>query len=209
MCAPATDRELDRASTMADTTPGENVPDHASTSDCADKPDDFGKRELLRAAAGAGAMIGAGGACWVLLDSLAPARDAQSAPSVTVDLSTIPAGTGQVVTWRGMPIFVRHLSAQETQAARAASAPSSITPFTHRVKAGHEEWVVMIGLCTHLGCVPLGNAVNEPRGDFGGYFCPCHGSQYDAAGRVMQGPAPSDLKLPPYVFDGHDRLTIG
>ena len=127
--------------------------------------------------------------------------------SVEVDLTPIAPAQGITVMWQGKPIFIRHRTPQEIRrragrqsrrAARSADRPA-------RVKAGHDQWIVLIGICTHLGCIPLGNKPTDLRGDWGGWFCPCHGSQYDTSGRMRKGPAPLNLALPPYAFESDTR----
>ena len=113
--------------------------------------------------------------------------------------------------WQGKPIFVRHRTAEEIKEAEDVKMSDLIEPQADsaRVKAGHDQWIILIGICTHLGCIPLGNKPTDPRGDCGGWFCPCHGSQYDTSGRIRQGPAPLNLWLPPYAFDTDTKIKIG
>jgi ubiquinol-cytochrome c reductase iron-sulfur subunit len=169
------------------------------------------RRDFLQLLSGAGAVIGAGAIGWALIDSMAPAQDVLALSSVDVDIAPIPAGSGITVMWRGKPIFIRHLTPDEIATAKATPMSALIEPVAEsaRVKPGHGEWAIMIGICTHLGCIPLGNKPTDPRGDFGGYFCPCHGSQYDMVGRVRHGPAPANLALPPYAFTTATKIKIG
>lgn len=173
--------------------------------------DELRKRDFLKLVAGATAAAGAGWAAYALLDTMAPASDVLALSSVDVDLSPVPAGSGITVVWRGKPIFIRHMTPDEIQTAKATPMRDLIEPVpdSARVKAGHEQWAIMVGICTHLGCVPLGNKPTDPRGDYGGYFCPCHGSQYDVVGRVRHGPAPANLALPPYAFESDTKIKIG
>ena len=141
-----------------------------------------------------------------------PSKDVLALSSVEVDLTPIVAGQGITVLWQGKPIFVRHRTDKEIKEAedvQAVRAASSRRPDQARVKPGHDQWIVLIGICTHLGCVPLGNKPTDPRGDWGGWFCPCHGSQYDTSGRVRHGPAPLNLALPPYAFESDTKIKIG
>ncbi|MBW8784766.1 MAG: ubiquinol-cytochrome c reductase iron-sulfur subunit [Novosphingobium sp.] len=120
---------------------------------------------------------------------------------------------GQAIkkVFRKQPVFVRNLTPKEIAAAYAVPLSSLRDPQTlaERTKPGHENWLITMGVCTHLGCVPLGAAEGEPRGEFGGYFCPCHGSQYDTAARIRKGPAPKNLEVPDYKFTTPTSVTIG
>jgi ubiquinol-cytochrome c reductase iron-sulfur subunit len=172
---------------------------------------EVGKRDFLKLLTGATAAVGVAALAWPFIDSMDPAADVLALSSVEVNIDPVEAGSGITVVWRGKPIFVRHRTPDEIKQDQAVKLSELIDPATDasRVKPGHEEWVVMIGICTHLGCVPLGNKPSDPRGEFGGYLCPCHGSQYDAAGRVRHGPAPLNLALPPYDFVNPTRVKIG
>ena len=169
------------------------------------------KRDFLKLVTGAGAAIGVGALAWPLIDSMNPSKDVLALSSIDVELAPIPAGSAITVVWRGKPIFVRHRTPEEIKSAVDAKESDMIDPATdaQRVKAGHDEWLVVIGICTHLGCVPLGNKPTDPRGEWGGWFCPCHGSQYDTAGRVRHGPAPLNLALPPYAFTSDTKVKVG
>ena len=169
------------------------------------------KRDFLKLVTGSAVAIGAAAIAWPFIDSMNPAEDVLALSSVEVDISPVEAGSGITVVWRGKPIFVRHRTPDEIKQDVAVPMSQLIEPATDesRHKPGKAEWVVMIGICTHLGCVPLGNKPGDPRGDYGGYLCPCHGSQYDAAGRVRHGPAPANLVLPPYDFTGPTKVKIG
>lgn len=169
------------------------------------------KRDFLKLVAGATAAVGVGAIVWPLIDSMNPASDVLALSSIETDLAPIPAGSGITVVWRGKPIFVRHRTPQEIKEAQDVPLAQLIEPVpdAQRVQKGHEQWLVVIGICTHLGCVPLGNKPTDPRGQWGGWFCPCHGSQYDTAGRVRHGPAPANLALPPYAFESDTKIRIG
>jgi ubiquinol-cytochrome c reductase iron-sulfur subunit len=174
-------------------------------------PQDEGKRDFLKMVAGCAGAITVGAIAWPLIDSMNPSSDVLALSSIEVDLTPIPPGSGIVVNWRGKPIFVRHRTPQEIKEAQGVKLSQLIDPAldSARVKDGHEQWLVLIGICTHLGCIPLGNKPTDPRGDWGGWFCPCHGSQYDTAGRVRHGPAPANLALPPYAFESDTKIKIG
>ena len=169
------------------------------------------KRDFLKLLTGAAAGIGAVSLAWPLVDSMAPAKDVLALSSIEVDLAPIQEGQGITAVWQGKPIFLRHRTADEIKAAQATPLKDLIDPATDasRVKAGKEQWLVAIGICTHLGCIPLGNKPSDPRGDWGGWFCPCHGSQYDTSARVRHGPAPANLALPPYAFTSDTKIKIG
>ena len=169
------------------------------------------KRDFLKLLTGATAAVGVGAIAWPLIDSMNPAKDVLALSSIEVDLAPIPEGQAITTVWRGKPIFVRHRTAEEIKEAQDVKLAQLIdpSPDSARVKAGHEPWLIVIGICTHLGCVPLGNKPTDPRGEWGGWFCPCHGSQYDTAGRVRHGPAPANLALPPYAFETDTKIKIG
>ncbi len=174
-------------------------------------PVDGSKRDLLELIAGAGAAILAGGITVALIGSMNPAKDVLAVSAVEIDLTPIALGSGITVMWQGKPVFVRHRTDKEISEARAAPLDELRDPQTDqsRVKAGHDQWIVLIGICTHLGCIPLGNKPTDMRGEWGGWFCPCHGSQYDTSGRIRKGPAPLDLAVPPYAFESDTRVKIG
>jgi ubiquinol-cytochrome c reductase iron-sulfur subunit len=169
------------------------------------------KRDFLKLVAGASAAVGVGAIVWPLVDSMNPAADVLALSSVEADLAPIPEGVGITVVWRGKPIFLRHRTAKEVKEAEDVQMSQLIDPEpdSARVKPGHTQWLVLIGICTHLGCVPLGNKPTDPRGDWGGWFCPCHGSQYDTSGRVRHGPAPANLAIPPYAFESDTKIKVG
>ena len=146
-----------------------------------------------------------------LVNQMNPSADVLALSSTEIDISAI--GTGQAIktSWRKQPVFVRNLTAAEI--AEANGVPMSdlrdAQTLAERTKPGKENWLITLGVCTHLGCVPLGAAEGENRGDFGGYFCPCHGSHYDTAARIRKGPAPTNLVVPPYEFTSDTVVTIG
>jgi ubiquinol-cytochrome c reductase iron-sulfur subunit len=172
---------------------------------------DVTKRDFLKLVTGASAAIGTVAAAWVFIDYMNPSADVLALSSVDVDLTPIVAGQGITVLWQGKPIFVRHRTEKEIKEAEDVPLSDLIEPQpdSARVKAGHDQWIVLVGICTHLGCVPLGNKPTDPRGDWGGWFCPCHGSQYDTSGRVRHGPAPANLAVPPYAFESDTKVKIG
>ncbi len=169
------------------------------------------KRDFLKLLTGSAAVIGAGALAWPFVDSMNPAKDVLALSSIDVDLAPVAAGQAITVVWRGKPIFVRNRTDEEIKTAQAVAPRELLDPQADkdRVKVGKEKWLVAIGICTHLGCVPLGNKSTEPRGEYGGWFCPCHGSQYDVSGRVRHGPAPANLPIPPYAFVSDTKIKIG
>ena len=176
-----------------------------------DTAPDGSKRDFLKLVGASAAVIGIGALAWPLIDSMNPSSDVLALSSVDVDLAPVPAGSGITVVWRGKPIFVRHRTPAEIKTSQDTPLSAMIEPVpdAERVKAGHEQWLIAIGICTHLGCIPNGNKPTDPRGEYGGWLCPCHGSQYDVAGRVRHGPAPYNLFLPPYDFTADTKIKIG
>lgn len=164
------------------------------------------RRDFIVLAASATAAIGGASAVWPFVDSLNPAADVLALSSTEVDLSGIAAGQSVTVMWRGKPVFVRHRTKAEIAAAKEAEVSSLPDPQEDetRIKPGKDQWMILVGICTHLGCVPLGN-----KGEYGGWFCPCHGSHYDTSGRIRKGPAPQNMAVPPYEFLNDTTIRIG
>jgi ubiquinol-cytochrome c reductase iron-sulfur subunit len=163
-------------------------------------------------ATGAAGVVGLGAVLVPLVSQLAP--DAETiAAGAPIELDLTPIAEGQAIKlfWRGKLIFVRHRTKKEIEEALAVDLATLKDPETdqQRTKAGHEPFLVVYGNCTHLGCVPLGNAPGEPKGDYDGWFCPCHGSHYDSSGRIRRGPAPLNLPVPPYAFTADTKIKIG
>lgn len=165
-----------------------------------------GRRDFLYVAAGAVGVVGVGAVAWPLINQLNPDASVLALASIEFDLSNIAEGESVTIKWRGLPVFVRHRTQAEIEAARAVPLSDLKDPETdeQRTKPGHEQWLIMIANCTHLGCIPVGES-----GEFGGWFCPCHGSDYDTAGRIRKGPAPKNLVLPPYEFLSDTLVKIG
>jgi ubiquinol-cytochrome c reductase iron-sulfur subunit len=173
---------------------------------------------LYYATAGAG-TVATGASIWALADQMNPSADVQALASILVDISGVEVGTQLTVKWRGKPVFIRRRTADEIAAARAVPLGDLVDQNAENANKGSEadasdenrtmdetgEWLVMMGVCTHLGCVPLGNA----SGDFGGWFCPCHGSHYDTAGRIRKGPAPRNLPVPTAAFADDTTIKLG
>ncbi len=184
---------------------------------------DVSRRDFITLATTAFAAVGAAGAMWPLIDQMNPDASALSVALVEIDLSPVQIGQAITVLWRGKPIFIRHRTAEEIKKAQdvplsdlkdpyaqVSGGPSDLSAIdANRTKRGKESWLVAIGICTHLGCVPKGQAPADDKGLYGGWFCPCHGSMYDTAGRIRQGPAPRNLDIPPYEFLGEAKIKIG
>ena len=163
-------------------------------------------------ATGAAGAVAAGAIVVPLISQLAPdAQTIAAGAPVDVDLAPIAEGQAIKIFWRGKPIFVRHRTKKEIEEAKAVDVATLRDPQTdaQRTKAGHEQFLVIFGNCTHLGCIPLGTAPGESKGDYDGWFCPCHGSHYDSSGRIRKGPAPLNLPVPPYAFNGDTKIKIG
>ena len=169
------------------------------------------RRDFLNVAAVSFAGVGAVVAIAPLLGQMAPSADVLARSTTEVDISKIKAGQGIKVSWRKQPVFVRYLTPKEIAEANAVQLSQLRDPQTlaERTKPGHLNWLITLGVCTHLGCVPLGIGEGENRGPYGGYFCPCHGSQYDTAARIRAGPAPKNLVVPDYMFTSPTTVTIG
>ncbi|ARJ64882.1 ubiquinol-cytochrome c reductase iron-sulfur subunit [Magnetospirillum sp. ME-1] len=163
---------------------------------------------LLYATAGVGA-IGTGLALWPFVHSMNPAADTLALSTTDVDISAIKPGQSVTVVWRGKPVFVRHRLPEEIADAGKVNTAELREPETDAQRAKKPEWLILIGVCTHLGCVPLGQKPADPKGEFGGWFCPCHGSHYDTSGRIRKGPAPANLPVPPYQFTTDTTVRIG
>ena len=175
------------------------------------------RRDFLYVATGAATAVGAGAAIWPLIDQMNPSADVQALASIEVDVSGVEPGSQLSVKFLGKPVFIRHRTDEEIAEARAvpvsdlpdaasrnANAPDADGADENRSIDEEGKWLVMVGVCTHLGCVPVGDA-----GDFGGWFCPCHGSHYDTSGRIRKGPAPENLPVPTAVFVDDETIRLG
>jgi ubiquinol-cytochrome c reductase iron-sulfur subunit len=183
----------------------------------ADQPAATRRDFLYYATAGVGAVAG-GAAAWSLVNQMNPSADVRALASIFVDISAVEPGTQLTVKWLGKPVFIRRRTQEEIDAARETPLSDLVDTAAENANIGPEadasdqnrtldeagEWLVMMGVCTHLGCVPLGDA-----GDFGGWFCPCHGSHYDTAGRIRKGPAPSNLPVPVAAFTDESTIKLG
>jgi ubiquinol-cytochrome c reductase iron-sulfur subunit len=168
-----------------------------------------GRRDFLNYLAVATGAVGAGAFLWPVIDSMNPSADVLALASIDVDLSPVETGQAITVMWRGKPVFIRNRTEDEIQAARSVDLDALPDPQTDEERVQEANWLVMVGVCTHLGCIPLGQKPSDPKGDYGGWFCPCHGSHYDTSGRIRKGPAPSNLPVPGYEFTSETSVTIG
>jgi ubiquinol-cytochrome c reductase iron-sulfur subunit len=153
--------------------------------------------------------VGAGAFAWPLVDQMNPAADTLALASIEVDVSKISEGQSITLKWRGKPIFIRHRTKLEIAEAAEVATGELRDPEDDSLRVQKPEYLVVLGVCTHLGCVPLGQKVGEVRGEYDGWFCPCHGSHYDSSGRIRKGPAPTNLEVPPYTFLSDQVIRIG
>jgi ubiquinol-cytochrome c reductase iron-sulfur subunit len=169
------------------------------------------RRDFLYIATAAAGAVGAAAAVWPLINQMNPDASVLALASTDVDLSPIAEGQSVTIQWRGKPVFVTNRTKKEIDEAREVPLNQlpDPQPDQARVKEGHDQWLIVIGVCTHLGCVPLGQRSGDPKGDFDGWFCPCHGSHYDTSGRIRRGPAPLNLVVPPYEFLTDTSVRIG
>ena len=167
------------------------------------------RRDFLYLATGATAAIGTGAMIWPLIDSMNPAADVLALATVEIDLEGVELGQRITVKWRGQPVFVVRRTEQQIEQARADDQADLIDPQPDSARVIEPEWLIVVGVCTHLGCIPLGQKEGDPIGRYGGWFCPCHGSLYDISGRVRRGPAPANLVVPDYVFLDESRMRVG
>ncbi|MFQ5972548.1 MAG: ubiquinol-cytochrome c reductase iron-sulfur subunit [Alphaproteobacteria bacterium] len=170
---------------------------------------DEGRRDFLYVAMGAFAAVGTAAAIWPFINSMNPSADVLALSTTEVDLTAIEEGQAVTVIWRGSPVFVRRRTAEEIRLAREGDEADLPDSQPDEARVIEPEWLVVVGVCTHLGCIPQGQKVGEPRGEFGGWFCPCHGSHYDTSGRIRKGPAPRNLDVPQYTFLSENQLLIG
>ena len=167
------------------------------------------RRDFIVVASYAMGAVGAGAFVWPLVDQMNPAADTLALASIEVDVSKIAEGQSITLKWRGKPIFIRHRTKSEIAEAEQVVSADLRDPEEDTVRVQKPEYLVVLGVCTHLGCVPLGQKVGEVRGEYDGWFCPCHGSHYDSSGRIRKGPAPTNLEVPPYTFLSDQVIRIG
>ena len=182
-----------------------------STTDSTGEGDGVRRRDFINVAAVSFAGVGAAATLLPLITQMNPPADVRALASTEVDISKIAAGQAIKTVWRKQPVFIRNLTPAEIQAANQVSMSDLRDPqsLADRTKPGKANWLITLGVCTHLGCVPLGTGEGETRGDYGGYFCPCHGSHYDTAARIRKGPAPLNLQVPEYQFKSDTVVQIG
>lgn len=173
--------------------------------------DGVDRRDFINIAAVSAAGVGGLAVVFPLISQMAPSADVLAESTTELDVSAIEPGQSIKAVFRKQPLFVKRLAPQEIAAANAVDASSLRDPQTlaERTKEGHGDILVTMGVCTHLGCVPLGAVEGENKGEFDGYFCPCHGSHYDTAGRIRKGPAPTNLEVPDYEFTSDTTITVG
>ena len=162
------------------------------------------RRDFLFTASYALGAVGVGAAVWPLIDQMNPDASVKALATTEVDISTVGLGKTITVLWRGKPVFIRRRTQEEISKAQNVNLKELIDPQKDEDRVKKSEWLIMTGVCTHLGCIPLGD-----KGDFGGWFCPCHGSHYDTSGRIRKGPAPTNLEIPKYEFVDNNTIKIG
>ena len=167
------------------------------------------RRDFIKLASMTLGGVGAASLAIPFISSMQPGKDALALASTEIDLTPIPKGESLTVVWRGKPVFIRHRSQEEIQLAQEIKVEDLIDVEEDSVRVQNDKWLIVLGVCTHLGCVPLGQKTTDSKGDYGGWFCPCHGSHYDTSGRIRKGPAPKNLEVPPYVFLSENRIKIG
>jgi ubiquinol-cytochrome c reductase iron-sulfur subunit len=167
------------------------------------------RRDFLLYATSTLGVVGTGIALWPFVHSMNPAADTLALSTTDVDMSSIKPGQAITVVWRGKPVFVRHRTPEEIASAAQANVSELRDPAKDVDRVKKPEWLILVGVCTHLGCIPLGQKASDPRGDFGGWFCPCHGSHYDTSGRIRKGPAPLNLAVPSYQYTSDTTIRIG
>ena len=169
-----------------------------------DKKKPNNRRDFIVSATTAAGAVGVGAAVWPLIDQMNPDASVKALASTEVDISGLQPGQSITVLWRGKPVFIKRRTKKEIEEARNINLKDLKDPQDDKDRVQKDEWLVMLGVCTHLGCVPLGD-----KGDYKGWFCPCHGSHYDTSGRIRKGPAPTNLPIPKYEFINDKTIKIG
>lgn len=168
------------------------------------------RRDFLILATSALGAVGVGSFIYPLIKSMNPARDVLAASTIEINLKPVAESQAITVLWRGKPLFIRRRTEKEIQMARSVPLKDLLDPQTDQDRfKTHPQWLVVVGVCTHLGCVPLGQKSTDNKGEYGGWLCPCHGSEYDISGRVRRGPAPRNLEVPPYTFLNDTTIRVG
>ena len=176
-----------------------------------DNPDHPHRRDFLALAGPSFAAVGGALSLWPFISQMNPDAGALALASTEVDLAPVKEGQAITVKWRGKPVFIRHRTKKEIEEAKDVALRALPDPQADatRTKKGHENFLVIVGVCTHLGCIPKGQSLGDVKGEYGGWFCPCHGSVYDTSGRIRKGPAPANLEVPPYEFTSATKIKIG
>jgi ubiquinol-cytochrome c reductase iron-sulfur subunit len=175
------------------------------------KSDEPTRRDFLTLAGPAFLAVGGAASLWPFIAQMNPDKGALALASVEVELGPVQPGQAITIMWRGKPVFIRNRTAKEIEAAAAVKTADLPDPEADsaRVKKDQANWLVLVGVCTHLGCIPKGQSIADNKGEYGGWFCPCHGSHYDTSGRIRKGPAPRNLPVPPYEFASKTKIRIG
>ena len=174
-----------------------------------DTVENQGRRDFIVVATNTMLAVGAAAVIYPFVNQMNPAADTLALSSIEVDISGIEEGQAITVKWRGKPVFIRHRTAKEIELASQVNMDDLRDPQGDLDRVEKPELLVIQGICTHLGCVPLGQKISEIKGDYNGWFCPCHGSHYDTSGRIRKGPAPTNLEVPPYTFLSDNVIKIG
>ena len=167
------------------------------------------RRDFIKLATMTLGGVGAASLAIPFITSMNPGKDTLALASTEIDLSPLKEGQSLTVIWRGKPVFIKHRTSTEIEEAKNVSMEDLKDAEDDSKRVQDSKWLVVLGVCTHLGCVPLGQKATDVKGDFGGWFCPCHGSHYDTSGRIRKGPAPKNLPVPPYVFLTESKIKIG
>jgi len=167
------------------------------------------RRDFLQLSSITIGAVGTAAFIWPFLKSMNPAEDTLALGTTEVDVSSIEEGQSITVKWRGKPVFIRKRTKDEIEEAKEVSFTDLKDPEQDIDRVKKEEWLVLVGVCTHLGCVPLGQKLTDNKGEYNGWYCPCHGSHYDTSGRIRKGPAPKNLPVPPYSFLNDTTIKIG
>tara|TARA_B100001057_G_scaffold115753_1_gene114267 strand:- start:125 stop:637 length:513 start_codon:yes stop_codon:yes gene_type:complete len=162
------------------------------------------RRDFIYTASTVVGVVGVGAAAWPLIDQMNPDASVKALATTEVDVTSVKPGQSITVLWRGKPVFIKRRTENEISEAKSVSLTELKHPEKDEDRASNPEWLVMLGVCTHLGCVPLAD-----KGDYKGWFCPCHGSHYDTSGRIRKGPAPTNLEIPKYEFVNSNTIKIG
>ena len=162
------------------------------------------RRNFIHQASGALGAVAVVSAGWPLVDQMNPSKDVEALSKVEIDLTSLSEGSSKTVMWRGKPLFIKHRTSEEISEANKVDVSKLPHPETDNDRVKNPKYLVLIGVCTHLGCVPAAG-----KGEYNGWFCPCHGSHYDTSGRIRKGPAPTNLEIPPYQFTNKNTILVG